>query len=132
MAAIFNKLASTPQKTKSAPAAKSAAGKAAPKRSGKKATQRIAHVVLKRPHVTEKAGRLSGQRQYIFMVQSGSTKQAIAQAVYEVYGIRPEKVRKANMPGKARRLGRTMGRIGGYTKAIVTLPEGTSIDITNQ
>jgi len=128
MAVIFNKKASTPKKKTSV----TAETKPASKRSGKKTTQRIAHTVLKRPHVTEKAGRLSAVRQYIFEVHPGSSKQAIAQAVYEVYGIRPVKVRKANLPGKQRRLGRTMGRVSGYTKAIVTLPEGTSIDITNQ
>jgi len=36
------------------------------------------------------------------------------------------------MPGKKRRVGKTMGRQSGFKKAIISLPKGQKIDILAQ
>lgn len=89
----------------------------------------IAPSVLLGPHVTEKAGVLGALGQYIFKVSPSATKSQVARAVYEVYGIRPRKVHTVNMPRKVRRRGRLMGFKSGLRKAIVTLPQGKTIEI---
>lgn len=89
----------------------------------------IAHRVLVRPHVTEKAGRLGALNQYVFRVAPRATKQEIKRAVAEVYGVRPVRVATVRVPGKRRRLGRSEGTISGYRKAVVTLPQGKTIEV---
>lgn len=100
------------------------------KGAGKRSS--VAYRVLVQPHVTEKAGRLAGLNQYVFRVAEKATKPEIRQAIYEFYGIRPLRVRTSRVPGKRRRLGRTEGWVAGYKKAIVTLPEGKTIEVLPQ
>lgn len=89
----------------------------------------VAHRILLRPQVTEKAGNVAEHNQYIFRVAGPATKPDIARAVFEAYGIRPLRVTTLRIPGKKRRLGATQGRISGYKKAVVTLPEGKTIEV---
>ena len=93
------------------------------------AAEQVAYRVIIRPHITEKAGRLSGMNQYVFRVAKSAGKQEIAQAIQELYGITPVRVNTVSIPGKRRRLGKTEGRIAGYKKAYVTLPEGKTIEL---
>ena len=81
------------------------------------------------PHVTEKAGMLQGQNQYVFKVVSGATKYAVRHSVQAQYGVEVEKVRVITIPSKSIRVGRRMGRKPGYKKAVVTLKEGHKIDM---
>lgn len=89
----------------------------------------IAYRILRQPHVTEKAGRLAEENQYVFRVDAHATKPEIRQAIYEAYGVRALSVTTLRIPGKRRRLGGSEGRISGYKKAIVTLPEGKTIEV---
>ena len=91
--------------------------------------ERIASRVLVRPHITEKAGRVAAMNQYVFVVAEGATKPTIARAVFEIYGVRPIRVHTVRIAGKRRRIGRIEGRAAGYRKAIVTLPEGKTIEV---
>lgn len=91
--------------------------------------ERLAHRVIIRPHITEKSGRIASQNQYVFIVTNNATKQEIKRAIFETYGIHPLRVATIRIPRKRRRLGRTEGWIAGYKKAIVTLPEGKTIEV---
>lgn len=91
--------------------------------------ERVASRVLVRPHITEKAGRAATMNQYVFVVSEGATKPMIARAVFEIYGVRPIRVHTVRIAGKRRRIGRIEGRAAGYRKAIVTLPEGKTIEV---
>ena len=53
----------------------------------------------------------------------------IKQAVKEIYGVVPLKVRIMNYEGKATRFGRTPGRKSDWKKALVTLPKGQSMKL---
>lgn len=135
MTALFSRKKKNDETQKStekdAPAKQQKPKKAAAKKS-RGQTEGIAYRVLVQPHVTEKAGRLQGMNQYVFRVHPRAGKQEIAQAVQERFGVRPTRVNTVKIAGKTRRLGRTEGRVAGYKKAVVTLPEGKTIDIVGQ
>jgi large subunit ribosomal protein L23 len=88
-----------------------------------------AYRVLVKPLVTEKATDLVSLNQYIFEVASQANKIEVAKAVQEVYGIKPVSVNIINMRGKNVNYGRLTGKRRDWKKAIVTLPEGKSINI---
>lgn len=84
--------------------------------------------VLSLPHITEKAGLLQGQNQYVFKVIPGATKYGVRDSVEVQYGVQVAKVRMIRVPAKSIRVGKNMGKKPGYKKAIVTLKEGHTIE----
>ncbi|MFA6512340.1 MAG: 50S ribosomal protein L23 [Patescibacteria group bacterium] len=88
-----------------------------------------AYRVLMKPLVTEKSNDLSSRGQYLFAVHTEANKLEIAAAVEKVYGVRPRRVHVQRMRGKQVRYGRSSGVTSQWKKAIVTLPEGKSIDV---
>lgn len=107
------------------PAAPSTAAKAA----AKKDNTGHAYRVLLRPLVTEKASTLTPLNQYVFAVATTANKRSVAEAVYQVYGVRPTRVNIIVLRGKHVRSGRTAGRRSDWKKAIVSLPAGKTISI---
>ena len=84
--------------------------------------------VLIRPVLTEKA--MQKEDEFIFRVRKGASKTQIRAAVEAQFGdVKVVKVRTMNMPGKPKRFGRHVGRRQGYKKAVVTLAEGSSLDL---
>ncbi len=86
--------------------------------------------VLRFPVVTEKTTRLAGLNQVVFEVSPDATKHAVAQAVRDLYGITPVSVRMVNQGGKAIRYGRATGHTKDKRKAIVQVPPGKRIAVT--
>ena len=95
----------------------------------KKEKRKISSSVLSLPHITEKAGLLQGQNQYVFKVVPRATKYGVKDSVEAHYGVRVLKVRIIRVPSKSIRVGRTMGKRPGYKKAVVTLKEGDKIEL---
>lgn len=91
--------------------------------------QGVAFRVLLKPILSEKAARLESHRSYAFMVTSRATKTEIRNAVSQVYGVTPHKIRTLRLEGKKVRFGSSMGKRKDWKKAIVTLKEGDSIRI---
>ncbi|MBD3248173.1 50S ribosomal protein L23 [Candidatus Falkowbacteria bacterium] len=89
----------------------------------------IAYRVLVRPLITEKATELSSLNKYAFEVCTDANKIEVAQAVKEVYGIKPVSVNILKMKGKKVVRGRYTGKRKDWKKAIVTLPKGKTIRI---
>jgi large subunit ribosomal protein L23 len=85
--------------------------------------------LLREPHVTEKATRLTHLNQYVFRVFPKATKPEVKKAIEGVYGVHVVKVRKVVLPRKKRKKGRHIGWRPGHTKAIVTLREGEKIEV---
>lgn len=85
--------------------------------------------VLVKPLITEKGSMMNVQNKYLFEVSMDANKIEVARAVKDVYGIAPEKVNIVKIEGKSKRYGRTVGKRKDWKKAIVTLPEGKSINI---
>lgn len=87
-----------------------------------------------RPYLSEKALRHKDQRKYVFEVFPGVSKQNIADALQEAYGVQIEKVNTIKVPNRKTRIRRTnqVGTKVRYNKCIVTLKKGQSIEILPQ
>jgi large subunit ribosomal protein L23 len=82
------------------------------------------------PIITEKATMLSEQNKVVFRVADDATKEEIAIAVEELFRVKVTKVNTLIQKGKTKRFRGRPGRRRDVKKAIVTLQEGQSIDIT--
>lgn len=85
-------------------------------------------LVLLRPIVTEKSMTRTGSGKYTFEVRRDATKQEIAEAVAEAFKVDVVGVNVIAVKGKARRLGRRVGRTPDRKKAIVTVAQGQRIE----
>ena len=82
------------------------------------------------PVITEKATLLSEQGKVVFRVADNATKDEIAAAVEELFKVKVTKVNTLVTKGKTKRFRGRPGRRSDVKKAIVTLADGQSIDIT--
>jgi large subunit ribosomal protein L23 len=89
--------------------------------------------VIVRPVVTERSMELStgdaGDPQYAFIVVRDANKLEIKNAVEKLFNVSVSHVNTMNYRGKARRVGRHLGKRPAYKKAIVRLKDGESIDV---
>ena len=69
------------------------------------------------------------QNVYVFKVVKSATKDEIKRAVEEAFGVKVKSVNTLNTKAKRRRVGRYEGKTKTYKKAMVTLQEGSSIDL---
>ncbi len=86
--------------------------------------------VILAPHITEKATVLSELNKVVFRVAKDATKDEITAAVEELFKVNVLKVNTVITKGKTKRFRGIMGRRDDVKKAIVTLAEGQSIDVT--
>ena len=86
--------------------------------------------VIKSPVITEKATLLSEHNKVVFQVSMDSTKDEIATAIEELFKVQVLKVNTLITKGKTKRFRGIKGRRSDVKKAIVTLAEGQSIDVT--
>ncbi len=82
------------------------------------------------PLITEKATVLSEQNKVVFRVALDASKDEIAVAIEELFKVKVTKVNTLIQKGKTKRFRGRPGRRSDVKKAIVTLQEGQSIDIT--
>jgi large subunit ribosomal protein L23 len=86
--------------------------------------------VVLAPHITEKSTLLSEQNAVVFKVANGASKPQIKAAVEALFGVNVTGVNTIVQKGKSKRWkGRPYQR-SDMKKAIVTLAEGQSIDVT--
>ena len=81
------------------------------------------------PVITEKSMVERQNNVYTFKVAKDATKDEIKFAVEEAFKVSVKKVNTLNTKAKRRRVGRCVGKTKTYKKAIVTLAEGSSIDL---
>ena len=93
------------------------------------ATARHYDVILA-PHITEKATVLSELNKVVFRVAPDASKDEIAAAVEELCKVNVLKVNTMVTKGKVKRFRGVVGKRSDVKKAIVTLAEGQSIDVT--
>ena len=89
--------------------------------------------VILAPHITEKATLLSENNAVVFKVAGNATKPQIKEAVEAIYAPQKAKVVAVNTvvtKGKTKRWKGKPYKRNDVKKAIVTLAEGTMIDIT--
>jgi large subunit ribosomal protein L23 len=86
--------------------------------------------VIVSPSITEKSTMASDNNQVIFNVAKGSTKPEIKAAVEALFGVKVKAVNTLVRKGKVKRFRGIKGRQRDVKKAIVTLVEGQSIDVS--
>ncbi len=87
--------------------------------------------VILAPHITEKSTLLSEQNAVVFKVAGGASKPQIKAAVEALFNVSVTGVNTMNVKGKTKRWrGRPYTR-SDVKKAVVTLADGQSIDITS-
>jgi large subunit ribosomal protein L23 len=95
----------------------------------KKTAASSAFRVLIKPLVTEKGSIMGAENKYLFMVDINANKIDVAKAVESAYGIKPVKVNIINVEGKTKNRGKIVGKRKDWKKAIVSLPEGKTIQV---
>jgi large subunit ribosomal protein L23 len=81
--------------------------------------------VLKGPCLTEKASLLQEtDGKVVFKVHPKANKIDIKNAVEQMFKVKVKDIRTANIHGKQKRVGKTIGRTSNWKKAYVTLAEG--------
>jgi large subunit ribosomal protein L23 len=86
--------------------------------------------VIVGPVVTEKATTASEQNKVVFKVRKDATKPQIKAAVEKLFDVKVEGVNTLVRKGKVKRFRGTVGQQSDVKKAVVTLAEGQSIDVT--
>jgi len=90
---------------------------------------RLFDIILS-PVITEKATVLSEQNKVVFKVARTATKPQIKMAVEKLFDVKVEAVNTLVRKGKVKRFRGTIGQQSDVKKAIVTLAEGHTIDVT--
>ena len=82
------------------------------------------------PVITEKSTLLSEENKVVFRVPLTATKKDIAEAVEELFKVKVKAVNTLRVKGKTKRFRGIEGKRDDVKKAVVTLDEGHSIDVT--
>lgn len=88
------------------------------------------YALVRRPVITEKATLLSEHNQVSFRVPLDATKPEIKAAVEGLFSVKVTAVNTLRQKGKSKRFRGRPGRRSDTKKAVVTLAEGHSIDVT--
>ncbi len=97
----------------------------------KKETIDVRHYdVLVAPHITEKATLLSENNAVVFKVSNDATKPQIKAAVEALFDVKVMNVNTLIQKGKVKRWKGKPYTRSDVKKAVVTLAEGQSIDVT--
>ena len=99
------------------------------KKQGKAVENRHYDVVLA-PHITEKATLLSENNAVVFKVAKDASKPEIKAAVEALFGVTVKAVNTLVQKGKTKRWKGKPYTRSDVKKAVVTLAEGQSIDVT--
>ena len=86
--------------------------------------------VIVSPVITEKATVQSEQNKVVFKVRKSATKPQIKAAVEKLFDVKVASVNTLIRKGKVKRFKGTLGQQSDVKKAVVTLAEGHSIDVT--
>jgi large subunit ribosomal protein L23 len=86
--------------------------------------------VIRSPVITEKSTTASEHNKVVFQVARTATKPEIKAAVEALFKVKVKGVNTLIRKGKTRRFRGILGRLSDVKRAIVTLEEGHSIDVT--
>ena len=86
--------------------------------------------LIKAPIITEKSSDLAKNNTYVFSVDVKANKIQIKQAIEKLFDVKVENVNIINVKPKKKRVGRYTGATKAYKKAVVTLAEGSKLDLS--
>ncbi len=88
------------------------------------------YIVIKSPVITEKMTMMAeAGNKVAFWVDPKAGKGEIKQAIEKLFSVKVLGVNTQRVPGKNKRMGRTVGRTPMRKKAYVTLKEGDKIPV---
>jgi large subunit ribosomal protein L23 len=87
--------------------------------------------VVLAPHITEKSTMLSEHNAVVFKVASGASKPEIKEAIEALFDVKVTGVNTVVTKGKSKRWKGKPYQRSDFKKAIVTLAEGQTIDVTS-
>jgi large subunit ribosomal protein L23 len=88
--------------------------------------------VIRAPLVTEKSTLVSENNQVVFKVALNASKPDIKEAVERLFNVKVLAVNTLVRKGKVKRFRGVKGHQSDFKKAIITLQEGQTIDITTR
>jgi len=86
--------------------------------------------IIRKPIVTEKATKLSEFNKVVFEVAFKSNKNEIKDAIEKLFSVKVKAVNIINTKGKVKRFKGVLGKRNDIKKAVITLVEGNTIDIS--
>ena len=87
--------------------------------------------IIKAPIITEKSASISADgKKIVLKVDKSANKVQIRQAVEKAFDVKVTNVNTINVRPKTKRVGRYEGTTKAYKKAIITLAEGSKIDLS--
>ena len=86
--------------------------------------------IIFKPIVTEKATKLSEFNKVVFEVASTTNKIDVKSAVEKLFSVKVKAVNIINIKGKVKRFKGVLGKRKDSKKAVITLEEGNTIDIS--
>jgi large subunit ribosomal protein L23 len=92
--------------------------------------KRDAHDVIRAPVITEKSTLVSEYNQVMFKVARDASKSEIKEAVEKLFRVKVRAVNTQVRKGKMKVFKNIRARLSDSKRAIVTLEEGHSIDVT--
>jgi large subunit ribosomal protein L23 len=95
-----------------------------------KVTLAQAYEIIRTPVITEKATLGSQHNQVTFRVALTASKPEIKSAVEQLFKVKVKAVNTIRSAGKTKRFKGLLGRRSDSKKAIVSLAEGQTIDVT--
>ena len=87
--------------------------------------------VILAPHITEKSTLLSENNAVVFKVSNEATKPQIKEAVEALFDVKVKGVNTITQKGKTKRWKGKPYKRSDLKKAVVTLADGDSIDVTS-
>ncbi len=87
--------------------------------------------VVLAPHITEKSTLASEHNAVVFKVANDATKPQIKEAIEAIFGVTVTGVNTALLKGKTKRWKGKPYKRNDVKKAVVTLKDGDSIDVTS-
>jgi large subunit ribosomal protein L23 len=92
--------------------------------------KRDAHDVIRAPVITEKSTLVSEYNQVMFKVARDASKSEIKDAVEKLFRVKVKAVNTQVRKGKMKVFKNIRARLSDTKRAIITLEEGHSIDVT--
>jgi large subunit ribosomal protein L23 len=89
-----------------------------------------AHDVIRAPVITEKSTLVSEHNQVVFKVAKEASKTDIKAAIEKLFNVKVKAVNTQLRKGKMKTFKNIRSRLSDSKRAIVTLDEGYSIDVT--
>ena len=86
--------------------------------------------VILNPVITEKATQLSEFNKMVFSVPLSASKLDIKSSIEKIFSVKVKSVNTILVKGKVKRFKGVLGRRSNTKKAIITLEQGNSIDLS--